>query len=94
MLIWSFNNLSQESIYKQVSFLYAKKSHTMRTNNLIFWTPSTPACAFLVTSQGVTLPLGARSQPPINQREAVTFPTGHRTLDSILQSVTTDLRPE
>lgn len=66
----------------------------MRINNVIFWTASTPACVFLVTSQGVTLPLGASSQPPMDQREAVTFPTGPRTLDSILQSVTTDLGPE
>lgn len=71
-----------------------QKSHTVRIHNLVFWTPFTPACVFLTTSQGVTLPLGASNQPPINQRKALTFPTGRRTLASILQSVTLDLGPE
>ena len=65
----------------------------MRIYCLIVRIRSTPACVFLVTSQGVTLPLGASSQPPVNRLESVTFPTGSRTWASILQSVTTDLGP-
>lgn len=73
---------------------YIKKSHTVKTDDLVFWIPFTPAFVFLATSQGATLPLGSSSQSLINKREALTFPTGLRTLASILQSVTSDLGPE
>lgn len=65
----------------------------MRIYRLIARIRPTPACVFLVTSRGVTWPLGASSQPPVTRMEAVTFPIGPRTWASILQSVTIDPGP-
>lgn len=65
----------------------------MRIYRLIARIRSTSVCVSLVTSQDVTLPLVASSQPPVNRLESVTFSTGPRTWASILQIVTTDPGP-
>lgn len=65
----------------------------MRIYRLIARIRSTSACVSLITSQDVTLPLVASSQPPVYRLGSVTFSTGPRTWASILQSVTTDPGP-